>query len=107
LLRKLPSPYAAYHVLVAKLTTRSKDFLSSSNTPHYYILFSSKSLFPEEWISEENLTSAHLPHWADPDALYRIDGLEGRIVLKMDAVTEIGEADSSSALTVNTLKERL
>lgn len=93
---------------MAKLTTKSKEFLSSHNIPHYYILFSSKSLFPEEWISEENLTSAILPHWADPDVLYRIDGqnYEGRLVVRMDGVTEIAEADSSSALAVSTLKEK-
>jgi hypothetical protein len=89
MLKKMAAPYASFHVLVARLTTKSKDFFSNNSSTNYYILFSSKSLAPEEWISEENLTSAQLPHWADPDCLYRIEGTEGRFVLKMETITEI------------------
>jgi hypothetical protein len=72
MLKKLPGAYANFHVLVVRLTTKSKELFTNSSTNSHYILFSSKSLSPEEWISEENLTSAHLPHWADTDCLYRI-----------------------------------
>jgi len=39
---------------------------------NYHIFFSSKSLQPDEFINEENLNSAHLPHWAEVDIFYRV-----------------------------------
>lgn len=57
---------------IAKLKTKVKDFFLSKAASHLYVLFSSKSLSPDEHISEENLTSAYLPHWADVDSCYRI-----------------------------------
>jgi hypothetical protein len=91
-----------FHVLIAHLTTKSKEFFLNSVSAHHYILFSSKSLSPEEWISDENLTSAQLPHWADPDGLYRIEGNEGRLVLRMEKITEIKESDESSSIKIGT-----
>ncbi len=70
--KRLGGAYLQYHVFICKLTTKSKELFLTNNNTHYYILFSSKSLNPEEFISEENLTSSQLPHWADPDAFYRL-----------------------------------
>lgn len=43
--------YVHYHVFIAKLTTKSKELFMTNSASHYYILFSSKSLIPEEYIS--------------------------------------------------------
>jgi hypothetical protein len=65
----MPSSFAYYHILSVKLKRRGE---MADATAHHYILFSSKSLLPEEYISEENLNSSQLPHWAEVDILFRL-----------------------------------
>ena len=50
-LKKMAPSYVHYHVFIAKLTTKSKELFMTNSASHYYILFSSKSLIPEEYIS--------------------------------------------------------
>lgn len=70
--KHLTPDYLQYHVYVVKIKTKFKDFLSSKTSSNLHVIFSSKSLSPEEHISDENLSSAYLPHWADADCFYRI-----------------------------------
>jgi hypothetical protein len=78
--KKLSPDYLQYHVFLGQLRTKVKELFGTSMATNYYVLFSSKSLYPDEHISEDNLTSAFLPHWADIDCLYRI--LEGTLTIK-------------------------
>lgn len=103
-LKKMGPSYIHYHVFIAKLTTKSKDLFMTNSARHYYILFSSKSLIPEEYISEENLTSAQLPHWADPDQFYRLsdDKNSCKALFHMNKINEIIEADLTSSIKIVT-----
>ena len=80
--RKLSPDYLQYHVFIGKLQSKVKEFLGNNLTSHYYILFSSKSLFPDEYVSEDNLTSEFLPFWADIDCFYRVieNNLTGKLL---------------------------
>ena len=50
-LKKMAPSYIHYHVFISKLTTKSKELFMTNSASNYYILFSSKSLIPEEYIS--------------------------------------------------------
>jgi hypothetical protein len=79
--KNLTPDYLQYHVFIAKIKTKVQELLTSKVTKNLYVIFSSKSLSPEEHISDENLSSAYLPHWADVDCLYRI--IEGNASPKL------------------------
>lgn len=76
-------------------------------TAHHYILFSSKSLLPEEYISEENLNSSQLPHWAEVDTLFRLGEQphNSRQVFSLAAVEAVEDIHTHCALRVVTGKE--
>lgn len=102
--KKMSAGQAEFHVFTIKLRARGpSDFLSlSKKSEHHYILFSSKSLFPEEYIGEENLSSSHLPHWAEIDTFYQLSGHkhEHKLVFSLATVSQLKESEEYCSLEI-------
>lgn len=72
LIKYLPQKCVKYYTLLTNLKVKSQGLFLNSMSSSTYLLISPKSLYPEIYIGEDNLTNVSLPPWLEVNYFYKI-----------------------------------
>lgn len=71
--RFLDAAAVTHSLLSGEVHLLKRSSLFSTLRPRYLLLFSSKSLYPEKFVSESFLLNKQLPPWLEVNSLYSVD----------------------------------